>query len=108
MVRSSAIVAGTAKRLWPRNTAAHLAAAAGVHPRTAELWLAGESPSFEAFWALLWSEQGDAFYEAGMNAAPHPPLHWIVHRREKRIGRARERVILAKRELERLERGDEP
>lgn len=39
-----------ARAFWPRKTAAHLAAAAGVTERAAKFWLAGErEPSPEAF-----------------------------------------------------------
>jgi hypothetical protein len=44
----------TVRALWPRKTAAHLAAAAGVTERAAKFWLAGDrEPSPEAFKAIV-------------------------------------------------------
>lgn len=105
MIRSGAFIALVAKQIWPDHTAKRLAAAAGVHPRTAELWLAGEAPKFESFLALLWSEHGDAFYRAAMEEAPRAPLHWIALKREMRIAAVRQAEIDAKRERQRLEEG---
>lgn len=43
-----------ARALWPRKTAAHLAALAKVSERAAKFWLAGDrEPSPEAFKALF-------------------------------------------------------
>lgn len=43
-----------ARALWPRKTAAHLAAGARVTERAAKFWLSGQrEPSAEAFKAVL-------------------------------------------------------
>jgi len=42
-----------ARALWPRKTAAELAARAGVTQRTAEFWLAGREPSAAALVAVI-------------------------------------------------------
>jgi len=51
------------RAIWPRKTAAHLAAAAGVSERAAKFWLAGDrEPSPEAFKAVVdrvYRRQGD-------------------------------------------------
>lgn len=42
------------RALWPKKTAAHLAAAAGVTERCAKYWLSGDrAPSMAAFMAVL-------------------------------------------------------
>lgn len=43
-----------ARALWPRKTAAHIAALAGVSERAAKFWLSGDrEPSPEAFKAVF-------------------------------------------------------
>jgi hypothetical protein len=43
-----------ARALWPRKTAAHLAALSGVSERAAKFWLAGDrDPSPEAFMSIM-------------------------------------------------------
>jgi hypothetical protein len=43
-----------ARALWPRKTAAHLAARSGVSERAAKFWLSGDrDPSPEAFMSIM-------------------------------------------------------
>lgn len=74
-VRSTAAAMHAARGLWPLKTAAQVAARAGVHPRTAEYWLAGSREmSAEALAHLLRSEEGVQFLAAVMARAR--PAWW--------------------------------
>lgn len=69
------LVCQTAKRLWPRQTAKHLANHAGVAKRSAEYWLAQRAGiSADALASLLRSEAGLDFLQALMSDAR--PTWW--------------------------------
>lgn len=77
-------VVGLARRLWPRNTAFHLASRADVTPRAAENWLAeATGMSADALAGLLRSDAGLAVLEQVMGDAA--PAWWADLRRHARL-----------------------
>lgn len=77
-------VVGLARRLWPRNTAFHLASRADVTPRAAENWLAeATGMSADALAGLLRSDAGLAVLEQVMGDAV--PVWWADLRRHARL-----------------------
>lgn len=88
-LRSTVLIAARARRLWPRKTAAEVAARTGVSVRTAEYWLASvhEMPPSAVF-GLLTSDSGSAFLDVLTQAMP--AAEWRVFSREMRAELRRE------------------
>lgn len=77
-------IVGLARRLWPRNTAFHLASRAAVTPRAAENWLAeATGMSADALAGLLRSDAGLAVLEQVMGTAA--PAWWADLHRHARL-----------------------
>lgn len=96
-------VIALARRLWPRNTAFHLASRAQVHPRAAENWLSeATGMSAEALAGLLRSDAGLAVLEQVMGAAD--PAWWADIRRHARLVELERRQQEHRRMLDELMR----
>jgi len=96
-------IVGLARRLWPRNTAFHLASRAAVTPRAAENWLAeATGMSADALAGLLRSDAGLAVLEQVMGEAD--PAWWADLRRHARLVELQHRQEEHRRQLEDLMR----
>ncbi|MFG1247291.1 hypothetical protein [Xanthobacter flavus] len=94
-------VVALARRLWPRNTAFHLASRADVSPRAAENWLAeATGMSADALAGLLRSDAGLAVLEQVMGEAK--PAWWADLRRHARLVELERRQEEHRRMLEEL------
>ena len=83
-LRSSVLIS----RLWPRKTAAEVAARTGVSVRTAEYWLSSaHDMPLNAFFALVESEQGDAFLEVVGRSMSSPAFERFRNRLRDEIRR---------------------
>lgn len=87
-LRSSVLISTAARRLWPRKTAAEVAARTGVSVRTAEYWLSSaHDMPLNAFFALVESEQGDAFLEVVGRSMSSPAFERFRNRLRDEIRR---------------------
>jgi hypothetical protein len=101
-LRSTILLEMTARRLWPNKTAAEVAARAGVSTRTAEYWLSHvHNMPLEAFFRLLNSDQGDAFFEVVTGGMAKEPYARFVRQMRDEIATELARSLIARREVRR-------